>query len=170
METVLQMAKPKTKDEMRRFLGMVGWMRKFIPKLSLITVPFSALMKKDAEYVWSTKLDLVFEEVRTAIAQAKLLAHPNPKQPFTLYCDASDYALGAVLMQRNSTEELVPIEFASRKFTDNEKHWHVSEKEFIAIICAIERWRRFLFAIYTDHKNLKELFDHGLAKHNSRFH
>ena len=169
---VLDMKIPTNGKEIERFLGMVNWLGKFIPNLSKLTGPFSKMKNKG--FYWNEAHDLRFEAIKNAVSKAKILRHPDFSKPFMVQTDASNTAIGAVLLQDFGNGYLEPIEFASRKLADNELNWHVSDKELIAVVFALEKWIRYLlpnhFIVFTDHKNLEELFNHGKSKKNQRLH
>ena len=174
-EKLVQMRVPQNGKELERFLGMVNWLGRFIPNLSKLTGHFSKIKnKKEEEFKWGEKEDILFEALKEAIRKTNILRHPDFEKPFYVQTDASNTALGAVLLQDFGKGILEPIEFASRKLAANELNWHVSDKELIAIVFALNKWIRYLlprhFTVFTDHKNLEELFKYGRTKKNQRLH
>ena len=159
---ILKFRRPTNVKEIERFIGMVTWLSKFIPNLSKLTSKINELRKKDAEFIWTLDHDRYFEAILAAVQNAKVLRHPDLSKPFYVQTDASDHAIGAVLLQDHGNGYLEPIEFISRKFTSPEQNWHTSEKELVAIAWALQKWVRCLlpnhFTVFTDHKNLENLF------------
>lgn len=162
VDQVLQFRKPTNVKELERFIGMITWLGRFIPNLSKLTARLTDLK---SHFEWTEEHDDYFDAIRRAVAEAKLLRHPDFEREFFVQCDASEFALGAVLLQDFGRGELEPIEFGSRKFTKSERNWHCSEQELVAVVWALQHWIRFLlprpFTVFTDHKNLEILFRGG---------
>ena len=167
VDKILRLKRPENKKEVERFVGMVGWLAKFIPNLSKLTGNLSTLKGKST-FNWTMEHDRYFDQIRQAVAKAKILRHPDLSREFYVQTDASDGAIGAVLLQDFGRGELEPIEFASRKLTTAEQKWSTTQKELIAVVFALKKWIRYLlpkhFTIFTDHKNLEELFKYGPQK------
>ena len=168
---VLKFKRPANVKEIERFIGMITWLGRFIPNLSKLTAKLNELRKKDKGFTWTSEHDRHFEAILRAVSEAKLLRHPDIHKPFFVQTDASDKAIGAVLLQDFGNGYLEPIEFISRKFKESEMKWHASEKELVAIVWALKKWIRYLlpnhFTVFTDHKNLQYLFSytgHKLSK------
>ena len=168
-----KMRTPSNGKELARFLGMVQWLGRFIPNLSKLTCHFSSLKSQD-KFKWAEKEDELFIALKTAIENTNILRHPDFTKEFYVQTDASHRAIGAVLLQDFGNGTLEPIEFASRKLHKNELQWHVSEKELIAIVFALNKWIRYLlprhFTVFTDHKNLEELFAVSKRRKNQKLH
>ena len=172
---ILQLKQPENIKEVERLIGMVNWLGKFIPNLAKITAPLCAMKGKDKPgFIWTMEQERSFMALKDAVLKSKLLRHPDFDREFFVQTDASDHAIGAVLLQDFGNGFLEPIEFASRKFTDSEMHWHTVDKELVAVVWAMNKWIRYLlprkFTVFTDHKNLQELFKHGKSKKNQRLH
>ena len=155
-------ATPTTKKEVRAFLGMVGYYRKFIPKFSTIALPLTDLTKKDApnKVVWTANCELAFTALKKCLATSPVLSMPDLSAPFVLRTDASDRGLGAVLLQLKG-EILHPVAYASRKLSDTETRYSTIEKECLAIVWAVQKFQPFLygrtFVLETDHQPLNYL-------------
>ena len=171
ISNVIRLPKPKTRKDLQRLLGMVQWIAPNVPHLSQATAVLSELLKKKVgsslSQRWKKEHDEAFRRMKKLVADARLLRHHDPTKPYEVMTDASTYALGAVLLQRHWDEKLQkmvahPVEFLSKKFTDAQRNWSVSELELYAFIAAVKVWRRYLlgkrFVVYTDHKNLVQLF------------
>jgi transposase InsO family protein len=164
IDKVMTVAKPTNKKELGRLLGMCNWVSRHIPNLADMTAQLEDLKRKSVHWNWTPVHDDAFVKLRAAIQDARILHHPDMDKTFLVQCDASDIAVGAVLLQQDTTEELelVPIEFLSKKFDQTQRHWHVSEKELYAVVYSLQKWRSYLllrtFIIDTDHSNLVRLF------------
>ena len=170
---VLQFSRPRNSKEVERYIGMVTWLARFIPNLSKLTYKINELKNKKAnEFEWTDEHEVHFQAIQCAVSETKLLRHPDFTKEFYVQTDASDHAVGAVLLQDFGRGYLEPIEFASRKLKKSELNYHVSEKELVAVVFALTKWIRYLlpskFTVFTDHKNLEELFKHGGKKRNAR--
>ena len=154
---------PKTKKQLQRFIGLVQYLHKFIPALQLQLAPFHALIHKNRKFIWTDDCNTLFHSIKTKIQNASFLVHPNMDKEFEVYCDASINGIGAVLAQRDDDGQLQVVQFSSKLFNSTQRNWHVSEQEIYAVIHAVEKWRPYLigkrFKVYTDHKNLEELFN-----------
>ena len=160
---VLTFTAPTSIKEVERYLGLIGWLGRFIPNLSKLTEKLTSMGKTTFE--WSDDHQRHFDAIQRAVHAVKLLRHPDLARDFYVQTDASEKALGAVLLQDFGGPHLEPIEFISRKLTDCESRWHCSEQELVAVVYALNRWIKFLlpkpFVVFTDHKNLEILFKKG---------
>ena len=152
---------PKTATELRGFLGLTGYYRKFVKHYSLIAKPLSQLLTKKGFY-WNEQATQAFLALKQAMAQAPVLALPNFSEPFTVETDACDTGVGAVLMQKGH-----PIAYMSKALGILNCKMSIYEKEFLAVIMAVDKWRPYLqrgpFQIVTDHKSLCNLEDQILT-------
>jgi len=146
---------PKTVTDLRGFLGLTGYYRRFVQHYGLIAKPLTQLLKKK-QFSWSHEAQLAFDKLKEAMVTTPVLALPNFAEPFEVETDASDVGIGAVLMQKGQ-----PIAFLSKALGDSHKHMSIYEKEFLALIMAVDKWRQYLqrqeFVIRTDHKSLSYL-------------
>lgn len=151
---------PTSVGEVRTFLGLAGYYRKFIEKFSLKAAPLYDLTQKDATFEWTQAHEDAKKQIIEDIANNAVLAHPRFDLPFILDTDASDVGLSGVLSQVVEGVER-PIAFASRRIQPAERAWHIREKEALAIIWSLETFRHFLigsrFSVRTDHKPLRVL-------------
>ena len=156
--------RPKNKDDLRRGLGMVQWISRHVPHLSHTTAHFKHLLKKNAKWVWTDIDQKHWDELIQKVKNTKILHHPNPHLPFIVRTDASDYAIGACLLQEVNGKEVL-IECISRQLSKHELNYHTSEKELYAIIYALNKWYHHLllrhFTVYTDHQNLTRLLNYA---------
>lgn len=154
VQAVLQWPRPTTKKELRSFLGLTQYFRKFIQGYSKIAAPLNALLKEDVDWrrpnTWCVKCTAAFHTLKQHLTAAPVLAMPDFTKPFEVVCDASIVAVGAVLMQGGR-----PIAFESRKLTGAEYNYFTSEQELLAVVHALTVWRCYLegvkFKVVTDH-------------------
>ncbi|WVZ63483.1 LOW QUALITY PROTEIN: hypothetical protein U9M48_013110, partial [Paspalum notatum var. saurae] len=143
--------------EVRGFLGLAGYYRRFIENFSKIAKPMTSLLKKDAEFRWTIAQKVAFDELKKRLTTAPVLALPDQQKKFIVYCDASRDGLGCVLMQEGKM-----IAYASRQLRKHELNYPTHELELAAVVHALKIWRHYLYGqhceIYTDHKSLKYIF------------
>ncbi|XP_026449232.1 uncharacterized protein LOC113349472 [Papaver somniferum] len=152
---------PTTLKQLRSFLGLTGYYRKFIKGYGNICKPLTELLKKDS-FIWNDDATTAFSAIKSAMNQALVLALPDFTKPFTLETDACSRGVGAVLLQDN-----MPIAFYSKPLGPKALALSTYEKEFLAIVMAIHKWRYYLshnqFIINTDHQSLKYLMEQKLS-------
>ena len=157
IEPVIAFPVPRTVKQLRRFLGMVGWYSRFIACESEVKVPLTRLLRKDAEWQWGEAEQTAFDKLKTALTTAPVLARPDFGKTFVVQADASAYALGAVLTQEFEDGEH-PIVYVSRTLNSAERNYTVTEKECLALLFAIRKFRPYLegykFIAITDHSAL----------------
>ncbi|KAI3701724.1 hypothetical protein L6452_27011 [Arctium lappa] len=155
---VMRWEVPKTPTEVRSFLGLAGYYRRFIQDFSKIALPMTRLTKKSAAFSWGKDQQKAFEELRRRLCEAPVLTLPEGMEDLVVYCDASHQGLGAVLMQRGKV-----IAYASRQLKPHEANYPTHDLELGAVVFALKIWRHYLYGvkcmIYTDHKSLKYLMD-----------
>ena len=140
-QKILQFSVPTSKAKCHSFLGMVGWLAKFIPNIAQLTTPLHKLLHKDVVWHWDSVHDTIFAKIQYAVDNAYFLHHPDTNKRFYVQTDASNYAYGAVLYQYGEDGTTVlPIEFMSRTFKGAELNWHASEKEAFAVLQACKKW------------------------------
>ncbi|WVZ63412.1 hypothetical protein U9M48_013046 [Paspalum notatum var. saurae] len=157
VEDVLNWKQPQTVTEIRSFLGLAGYYRRFIKDFSRISKPMTALTQKNAKFVWSPKCEEAFGMLKKLLTSAPVLAQPDITKPFDVYCDASGSGLGCVLMQQGRV-----IAYASSQLRKHEVNYPTHDLELLAIVYALKKWRHYLLGntchIYTGHKSLKYIF------------
>ncbi|XP_055640426.1 uncharacterized protein LOC129777879 [Toxorhynchites rutilus septentrionalis] len=169
MEIIRKWPLPKNEKELRGFLGILGYYRKFIRDFAKIAKPLTKTLRK-GEAITHTK-DFVdaFERCRNILTSSDILQYPNFDKPFILTTDASNFAVGAVLSQGQIGSDK-PIAFASRTLNKSEENYSAIEKELLAIVWACKYFRPYLygrkFTLYTDHKPLT--YSLNLKNSNSR--
>jgi len=152
--------KPTKVKEIQRFMGFCNFYRRFIEGFSRKARPLYQLTRKDKKWEWEKKEDEVFNEIRTHLTSAPTLIHFDPQQPITIETDASDYVTAGILSQSGKNGELHPVAYRSKTMTKAECNYDVHDKELLAIVKALEDWRRYVsdtkqrITILTDHQNL----------------
>lgn len=153
---------PKTQKEIKSFLGLIGYYRRFIKDFAKITKPMTKCLKKDAKIQHTTEYVNAFEHCKNLLINAPILQYPDFSKPFILSTDASNFALGAILSQGTVPTDK-PIAYASRTLNETETRYSTIEKELLAIVWASKYFRPYLygrhFYIYTDHRPLVWLFN-----------
>ncbi|XP_062527581.1 uncharacterized protein LOC134199889 [Bombyx mori] len=154
---------PKCPKDVKSFLGLMSYYRKFIPEFSKTAKSLTSLLKKDTTFTWNNEQQLAFETLKNRLISPPLLIYPDFTKPFTLTCDASNYAISAILSQGDPNRDK-PIAYASRTLNKSEINYNVTEKELLAIMYGCKTFRPYLygqkFKIITDHNPLKWLFNH----------
>jgi ribonuclease HI len=154
---VLKWEAPRTVSEIRSFLGLAGYYRRFIEGFSKIVKPLTTLLEKDREFKWTNACQSSFEELKKRLTTAPVLVMPDLQKSFDIYCDASRQGLGCVLMQEGHV-----IAYASRQLRKHESNYPTHDLELAAVVHALNIWRHYIMGtkcqIYTDHKSLKYIF------------
>lgn len=160
---------PKNEKELRGFLGILGYYRKFIKDFAKIAKPLTQVLRKGEKITHSKDFVDAFERCRNILTSSDILQYPDFQKPFILTTDASNYAVGAVLSQGQIGSDK-PIAFASRTLNKSEENYSAIEKELLAIVWACKYFRPYLygrkFTLYTDHKPLT--YKLNLKDSNSR--
>jgi transposase InsO family protein len=149
---------PADVPELRRFLGMSGYYRRFIKGYAQIAEPLVALSRGNTPWSWTPACSAAFETLRHHLSSAPVLAYPDWSRPFLLQTDASDVALGAVLAQVNDDGVEQPVAYASRTLSASERNYSATDRECVAVVWAVGLHRPYLhgtpFTIVTDHAAL----------------
>ncbi|GJY88493.1 retrotransposon protein, putative, ty3-gypsy subclass [Tanacetum coccineum] len=158
IESIKDWASPKTPTEIRQFLGLAGYYRRFIEGFSKIARPMTKLTQKSVKFDWGEKAEAAFQLLKQKLCSAPILALPEGSENFVVYCDASHKGLGAVLMQREKV-----IAYASRQLKVHEKNYTTHDLELGAVVFALKMWRHYLYGtkcvVFTDHKSLQHILD-----------
>ncbi|GJP36030.1 hypothetical protein CLOM_g20571 [Closterium sp. NIES-68] len=142
------------------FLGFANYYNRFVPQYAKLAAPLTNLLKKNAPYKWEPKHQETVEQLKQALTSAPVLILPDPERNYVIEADASDQAVGAVLMQ-DQGNGLQPIAYLSKKLHGAELNYPIHDKEALAIVIAFKAWRCYLegrrTTVYTDHCSLKYL-------------
>ena len=160
VQTVRDWPVPRTVSDLRSFLGLAGYYRKFVAGFARIAAPLTDLLRKDVSFAWSPEAQSAFDALKSALTTAPVLAlfDPNAPAEIVVHTDASDFAIGAVLSQGGR-----PIAFESRKLTSAEQGYATHDREMLAIVHALRAWRPYLHGrkplVYTDHSSLRHFLE-----------
>ena len=166
IQAIREATRPQTKHQMKSFLGLAGFYRRFIPSFFSIASPLTDLTKKhrpNSIKDWQDKHEKAFQTLKTRLMSSPILRLPVflDEIPFVLRTDASDVGVGAVLLQEFEREGRLPIAYTSKKLLPRAKNYSTIEKECLGIIWGIEKFRKYLygveFLLETDHKPLSYL-------------
>ena len=166
VEAIMDWPKPLKRRDLKAFLGTANFNRKFVANYSAIVAPLLALDSKevkDFSKAWNSDCDAAFEALKLAMSSTPVLKHVNFNLPFIVETDASDYALGAVLLQQENLESSIfhPVAYASRKLVPAERNYAVYDKELLGLVFAFRKWHQYLYGarfpiqVRTDHANLQ---------------
>ena len=157
VEAVQSWPTPKNVKEVRSFLGLASYYRRFVEGFSRIATPLTQLTRKSIKFRWSTEYEKSFLELKKRLTSAPILTIPTGTERFVIYSDASKHGLGCVLMQHDKV-----VAYASRQLKDYEKNYPTHDLELAAVVFALKIWRHYLYGakceIFTDHKSLKYIF------------
>ncbi|GJS22847.1 putative reverse transcriptase domain-containing protein [Tanacetum coccineum] len=158
IEAIKSWAAPTTPTEVRQFLGLAGYYRRFIEGFSLISKPLTKLTQKNKKYEWGKEEEEAFQTLKQKLCSAPILALPEGTEDFVVYCDASLKGYGAVLMQREKV-----IAYASRQLKVHEENYTTHDLELGAVVFALRLWRHYLYGtkcvVFTDHKSLQYILN-----------
>nr|GEY83786.1 retrotransposon protein, putative, Ty3-gypsy subclass [Tanacetum cinerariifolium] len=158
IEAVKNWASPTTPTEIRQFLGLAGYYRRFIKYFSKIAKSLTILTQKDTKFVWGKYQEMAFQILKQKLYEAPILALPERNDDFVVYCDALIQGLGAVLMQREKV-----IAYASRQLKPHKENYTTHDLELGAVVFALKIWRHYLHGtkciLLTDHKSLQHVLN-----------
>ncbi|KAL0536697.1 hypothetical protein IC582_025657 [Cucumis melo] len=157
IEAVTGWTRPSTVSEVRSFLGLAGYYRRFVENFSRIATPLTQLTRKGAPFVWSKACEDSFQNLKQKLVTAPVLTVSDGSGSFVIYSDASKKGLGCVLMQQGKV-----VAYASRQLKSHEQNYPTHDLELAAVVFALKIWRHYLYGekiqIFTDHKSLKYFF------------
>jgi hypothetical protein len=147
---------PTTVTEIRSFLGLAGYYRRFIEEFSKIAKPMASLLEKGREFKWDEKCQDSFDQLKKRLMSPLVLVMPDLQKGFDIYCDACGQGLGCVLMQGHV------IAYASREIRKHELNFPTHDLELTVVVHALRIWRHYIMGtkcqVYTNHKSLKYIF------------
>ena len=155
--SVTEWESPKNVGDIRSFLGLAGYYRRFIENFSKIAKPMTELLKKEKKFLWTEACEASFQELKKRLVTAPVLCLPDIQKDFQVYCDASRQGLGSVLMQDGKV-----VSYASRQLKNHEHNYPTHDLELASVVHALKVWRHYLMGkhcdVFTDHKSLKYIF------------
>nr|GFA44817.1 reverse transcriptase domain-containing protein [Tanacetum cinerariifolium] len=171
IDVIAKLSYPTNVKGFRSFLGHAGFYRRFIKYFSMISKPMTQLLMKDVKFDFSDDCKNAFNIFKEKLTTAPIIISSDWNMPFELMCDASDFAIGAVLGQRID-EKFKPIYYASKMLNNAQEHYTTTEKELLAVVFSFDKFRPYLIlsklVVYIDHSALKYLFQNLAADHLSR--
>lgn len=148
----------KSVTEIKSFLGLAGYYKKFIEDFLKLVLPLTQLNRKSQAYFWDVHCEKGFQELKKKLMSALVLIFPNPSESFVVYYHASKMGLGGVLMQNGQV-----MAYASRQLRFHERNYPKHDIELAIVVFMLNIWRHYLFGstfeVFSDHKTLKYLFD-----------
>ena len=160
IQAIAQWPTPASPEELRSFLGLASYYRRFIDKFAEIAAPLYRMQDKSSKFQWSEQCRSAFQSLKQKLSSAPVLAFPNPRDTFILDTDASDVGIGGVLSQVQDGMERV-ISYGSRTLSKSEKNYCVTRKELLALVYFMRQFRSYLlghpFLVRTDHSSLRWL-------------
>uniref|UniRef100_A0A1A8DUL4 ribonuclease H n=1 Tax=Nothobranchius kadleci TaxID=1051664 RepID=A0A1A8DUL4_NOTKA len=160
IQAITEFPVPKTRRELRRFIGMVGYYRCLCKNFAVVASPLTDLLSSQVSFKWTTAAQGAFENCKLLLCSAPVLKAPDITRPFKLEIDASDVGMGAVLLQEDEGALDHPVSYFSKKFAKYQLHYSTVEKETLALVLAIQHFEVYLYpgsnpiVVYTDHNPL----------------
>ncbi|KAA3460520.1 DNA/RNA polymerases superfamily protein [Gossypium australe] len=158
ISAILDWKPPKNSFEIRSFLGLAGYYRRFVKGFSMIGTPLIKVLQKDVKFEWTKKCQKSFDQLKAFLTEAPVLTQPETGKEFVVFSDTSLNGLGCVLMQEGKV-----VAYASRQLKPHERNFSTLDLELAAIVFALKIWRHYLFGekchVYSDHKSLKYLMN-----------
>ena len=162
VSAIRNMTAPTDKTAVRSFLGMTNYYRQCIPGYAQLSRPLQDLTSPKASFKWEDEQQRAFEQLKATLTSDQVMAYPRIGEPYRLYTDACDYAVGAILTQTDEHGLERPVHYVSHQLDSCQRRWATIEKEAFAIVYALKKLRPYLwgaqFTILTDHKPLRSLF------------
>eukprot|EP00794_Sanderia_malayensis_P010577 gene10577-11699_t len=159
VKTIKEYPVPKDLTELRRFIGMISYYRRFILRFSDVASPLHRLLQKDVKFEWNNNCQDSFEDLKDQLISSPILGFPDTNKDYVLYTDASDVGIGAVLTQKDKDGADKVISFASKAFSSAEKNWTTTEKEAFAVVWALQYFHPYVYGrhvlVFTDHRALQ---------------
>ena len=157
VKAVMSWERPKSVFEIRSFLGLAGYYRRFIKDFSRLATPMTRLTRKEVNFDWDDRCEEAFQELKRRLTTTPILIVPDRGQGYTVYFDALRVGLGCVLMQSGRV-----VAYGSRQLMNHEQNYPTHDMELAAVVFTLKIWRYYLygkqFEVYSDHKSLKYIF------------
>uniref|UniRef100_A0A7I4YM38 RNA-directed DNA polymerase n=1 Tax=Haemonchus contortus TaxID=6289 RepID=A0A7I4YM38_HAECO len=168
VKRIREYPRPQSVSQLRAFLGLAGYYRKFVLNFARVAKPLYDLTSIKKAFVWEDAQERAFEGLKKVLSEAPVLAQPNIEKAtsgqrlFYIYTDASSVGVGAVLAQESDDGYLHPLHFASKPFSSAERNYHITDQEALAVMYALKKFHYFVYGVRTvvrtDHAPLKTLF------------
>ena len=162
LESIKNMSTPSSPKQVKQFLGLVGYYRKFVPLFSDILRPLTKLTKKNEVFTWTPECDKCFKMLKDSLQEAPILRYPDPNAEYTLYTDASNYAYAGVLTQKDGDTDH-PVAYTSGLFWGSQCNWAALTKEAYAIYMSVKKLSFYLdsanITLRSDHKPLQKFLE-----------
>ncbi|VDI04428.1 Hypothetical predicted protein [Mytilus galloprovincialis] len=159
-EKVKDFSRPTTAKQVKSFLGMANYYRKFVKDYAHIAAPLTKLLKKDQRFKWTSECDIAFQNLKDRLTSAPILSFPHLDKPFILATDSSEFSNGYILSQIQNGLEHV-IAYGGRQLRGSELKWHITDKEALALVEGVQHFKHYLanqeFTVYTDNISVKYL-------------
>jgi len=161
VDGVLSWPEPKNVKDIRKFLGLANYYRRFIKDFARVAWPMNMLTRKDEKWRWEEAQQKAFNKLKRVFTTKPVLAALDLDKEFIVEADTSNYATGRVLSMKCSDDKWRPVAFISKSLSDTKRNYEIHDKEMLAVVKCLEAWKHFLegatttFEIWTDHKNLK---------------
>ena len=175
-QVIHDMPPPTDKRQVRRFLGTIGYYRRYILNFAELALPLTNLLSKSKGFEWSSECQKSFQSLKDILCSHPVLRAPDFGKPFKLACDASNLAAGSALLQEDDQGVDHPVAYYSRKFNTAQCNYSVIEKELLSIILALSHFDYYLssqphIVVYCDHKPLQYINNfHGKNQRLVRWH
>jgi len=154
IEAVMNFPRPRDVHNVRQYLGLTGYFRRFVQGYAQITRPFTSLLHKDTPWEWTEDQDAAFEKLKFILTSEPILKLYDPLSETEVHCDASQMGLGAILLQKDEQASMRPVAYASRQTTAEESRYHSTELETLAVVWSLQKFRTYLigkkFKVITD--------------------
>jgi len=172
VKVLLQYPLPKTKKDIRVYLGFTNYYKRYIQAYADLVAPLTDMLRKTSpdRVIWTPQADSSFSKLNRLLASSPVVNAPDFTRPFSIITDASDRAISAILVQTDAEDNEHPVAYLSRKLTPTEQNYSTIERELLAIIYGVSKYKHYVFGspftIITDHKPLQYLS--RMSEHNSR--
>ncbi|KAL0841643.1 hypothetical protein ABMA28_015295 [Loxostege sticticalis] len=155
IEAVASFPTPVNVHQIRQFVGLASFFRRFIPGFASIAKPLTMLTKSNVPWKWGSEQEIAFQEIKSKLVERPILALYNPEYMTEVHCDASKLGVGGILLQKqNEKDPLKPVAYFSKQTTKDEEHFHSYELETLAVVLSLRKFRTYLigipFKVYTD--------------------
>ena len=149
----------ESKEDIRRFLGLCGYYRRFLKDYAERAIPLTKILKKNARFTQGERQKEAFEDLKKLLCEAPVLKKPNQSKDWILDCDASDFALGSILGQEDQDQQVHLVYYYSRQFQSSELNYSTTDKEYLAVVASVKKFRPYILGkkvlVNTDHAAIR---------------